>query len=53
MKSLAIVTGSGIGAAMARRFADGGYQIAMIARSAELDALARDLPDSLAVVRAD
>ena len=52
MKPLAIVTGvgPGTGAAMARRFHDGGYRVAMIARNAErLEGLARELPDSLAV----
>jgi NAD(P)-dependent dehydrogenase (short-subunit alcohol dehydrogenase family) len=52
MKPLAIITGvgPGTGAAMARRFSEGGYQVAMIARNIErLDALARDLTDSFAV----
>jgi len=52
MKPLAIVTGvgPGTGAAMARRFRDGGYRVAVIARNAErLDGLARELPGSLAV----
>ena len=52
MKPLAIITGvgPGTGAAMARRFHDGGYRVAMIARNAErLDALAKELPDSFAV----
>src|SRR5947209_6329046 len=52
MKPLAIITGvgPGTGAAMARRFHDGGYRVAMIARNAErLEGLARELPDSLAV----
>ena len=51
MKPLAIVTGvgPGTGSAMARRFHDGGYRVAMIARNAErLEKLARDLPDSFA-----
>jgi NAD(P)-dependent dehydrogenase (short-subunit alcohol dehydrogenase family) len=51
MKPLAIITGvgPGTGAAMARRFHDGGYQVAMIARNAErLEQLARELPDSFA-----
>jgi NADP-dependent 3-hydroxy acid dehydrogenase YdfG len=50
MKPLAIITGvgPGTGAAMARRFSAGGYQVAMIARNTErLDALSRDLADSL------
>src|SRR5215813_14177461 len=52
MKPLAIITGvgPGTGAAMARRFHDGGYRVAMIARNAErLEGLARELPDSFAV----
>jgi len=52
MKPLAIITGvgPGTGSAMARRFSEGGYQVAMIARNADrLGALARDLPDSFAV----
>ena len=51
-KPLAIITGvgPGTGAAMARRFSAGGYQVAMIARNVErIDAIARDLPDSFAV----
>ena len=51
MKPLAIVTGvgPGTGSAMVRRFHDGGYRVAMIARNAErLEKLARDLPDSFA-----
>jgi NAD(P)-dependent dehydrogenase (short-subunit alcohol dehydrogenase family) len=52
MKPLAIITGvgPGTGAAMVRRFCEGGYQVAMIARNVErLDALARELPDSFTV----
>jgi NAD(P)-dependent dehydrogenase (short-subunit alcohol dehydrogenase family) len=52
MKPLAIITGvgPGTGAAMARRFHAGGYQVAMIARNGErLAELARELPDSFAV----
>src|SRR5215813_7177364 len=52
MKPLAIITGvgPGTGAAMARRFHDGGYRVAMIARNAaRLDGLAKELPDSFAV----
>src|SRR5258707_5157804 len=52
MKPLAIITGvgPGTGAAMARRFASGGYSVAMIARNADrLTALAREIPDSLAM----
>jgi NAD(P)-dependent dehydrogenase (short-subunit alcohol dehydrogenase family) len=51
-KPLAIITGvgPGTGAAMAQRFG-AGYQVAMIARNAErLDAIAREVPDSFAVV---
>src|SRR5271154_4799416 len=52
MKPLAIITGvgPGTGAAMARRFHDGGYRVAMVARNAErLGELAKALPDSFAV----
>src|ERR1700744_4729227 len=52
MKPLAIITGvgPGTGAAMARRFHDGGYRIAITARTTErLGALERELPDSFAV----
>src|SRR6516162_4477869 len=52
MKPLAIITGvgPGTGSAMARRFHDGGYQVAMIARNAErLEKIANELPDSFAV----
>jgi NAD(P)-dependent dehydrogenase (short-subunit alcohol dehydrogenase family) len=52
MKPLAIITGvgPGTGAAMARRFHDGGYRVAMIARNAErLGELEKQLPDSFAV----
>jgi NAD(P)-dependent dehydrogenase (short-subunit alcohol dehydrogenase family) len=51
MKPLAIITGvgPGTGSAMARRFHDGGYRVAMIARNAErLEKLADELPDSFA-----
>jgi NAD(P)-dependent dehydrogenase (short-subunit alcohol dehydrogenase family) len=51
MKPLAIITGvgPGTGSAMARRFHDGGYRVAMIARNAErLEKMARELPDSFA-----
>lgn len=50
-KATALITGvgEGTGAALARRFATGGYRVAMIARSRErLDALAAELPDSRA-----
>jgi NAD(P)-dependent dehydrogenase (short-subunit alcohol dehydrogenase family) len=52
MKPLAIVTGvgPGTGAALARRFSEGGYHVAMLARDVErLTALARELPGSIAV----
>jgi len=52
MKPLALVTGvgPGTGAAIARRFSDGGYRVAMLARDADrLAALAAEIPDSLAV----
>ena len=52
MKPLAIITGvgPGTGSAMARRFHDGGYRVAMIARNAgRLETLSRELPDSFAV----
>lgn len=52
MKPLAIVTGvgPGTGSAVARRFAEGGYRVALLARTAErLEALAAELPDSVAV----
>ena len=48
-KPLALVTGvgPGTGAAVARRFAQGGYRVAMLARDAErLAALQREIPDS-------
>lgn len=51
-KPLAIVTGvgPGTGSALVRRFAAGGYRVAMIARNAErLQALESDIPDSMAV----
>jgi NAD(P)-dependent dehydrogenase (short-subunit alcohol dehydrogenase family) len=51
-KPLAVVTGvgPGTGAAIVRRFQDGGYQVAMLARSAErLAGLADELPGALAV----
>lgn len=50
-KPLALVTGvgPGTGAAVARRFADGGYRVAMLARDADrLAALEREIPDSIA-----
>ena len=51
-KPLALVTGvgPGTGAAVARRFAQGGYRVAMLARDAErLAALQREIPDSIAL----
>jgi len=53
MKPLAIITGvgPGTGAALARRFHDGGFQVAMLARDAErLAALAKALPGAEPVV---
>jgi NADP-dependent 3-hydroxy acid dehydrogenase YdfG len=50
-KPLALVTGvgPGTGAAVVRRFAQGGYRVAMLARDAErLAALERDIPDTIA-----
>lgn len=52
MKPLAIITGvgPGTGGAMARRFSDGGYQVAMIARNAErLGLLEKEMPDAFAM----
>lgn len=51
-KPLALVTGvgPGTGAAVARRFAEGGYRVAMLARdAARLAALEAEIPDSIAV----
>ena len=51
-KPLALVTGvgPGTGAAISRRFAEGDYRVAMLARDAErLSALEREIPDSIAV----
>ena len=51
-KPLALVTGvgPGTGAALARRFAKGGYRVAMLARDAgRLTALEKEIPDSIAV----
>lgn len=51
-KPLALVTGVGpsTGAAVARRFADSGYRVAMLARDAErLAALEKEIPDSIAL----
>ena len=52
MKPLAIVTGvgPGTGASIVRRFHEGGYQVAMLARNAErLAVLASELPDAFAL----
>jgi NAD(P)-dependent dehydrogenase (short-subunit alcohol dehydrogenase family) len=52
MKPLAIVTGvgPGTGASLVRRFHQGGYQVGMLARSADrLEALAAELPDAFAL----
>jgi NAD(P)-dependent dehydrogenase (short-subunit alcohol dehydrogenase family) len=52
MKPLAIVTGvgPGAGASIARRFHEGGYKVAMLARSEErLATLADELPDAFAL----
>src|ERR1700689_5485115 len=52
MKPLAIVTGvgPGTGAAVARRFAEGGYRVAMLARNADrLAVLGNQIADSIAV----
>lgn len=52
VKPLALVTGvgPGTGSALVRRFADGGYRVAMLARDAgRLEALAREVPDSIAL----
>jgi short-subunit dehydrogenase len=51
-KPLALVTGvgPGTGASVARRFAEGGYRVAMLARDAErLAALEAEIPDSVAI----
>lgn len=51
-KPLAFVTGvgPGTGAAISRRFAQGGYRVAMLARNADrLAALEKEIPDSIAV----
>lgn len=51
-KPLALVTGvgPGTGAAISRRFAEGGYRVAMLARDADrLTGLQREIPDSIAV----
>lgn len=51
-KPLAIITGvgPGTGSALVRRFAAGGFTVAMLARdAARLDALAAEVPDTFAV----
>jgi len=51
-KPLALVTGvgPGTGASVVRRFAEGGYRVAMLARDADrLAALEKEIPDSIAV----
>ena len=49
--ALVIGVGPGTGAAIARRFATGGYDVAMLARSGErLTALAREIPNAHAYV---
>ncbi|HEX7947087.1 MAG TPA: SDR family NAD(P)-dependent oxidoreductase [Phenylobacterium sp.] len=51
-KPLALVTGvgPGTGASVARRFAEGGYRVAMLARNADrLAALQAEIPDSIAI----
>lgn len=52
LKPLALVTGvgPGTGSALVRRFADGGYRVATLARDAgRLEALAKEVPDSIAL----
>ena len=52
MKPLAVITGvgPGTGSALVRRFHEGGYRVAMLARNAErLQALAHECPDTFAV----
>ncbi len=52
MKPLAIITGvgPGTGAALVRRYAEGGYRVAMLARdTTRLAALAEEIPDAFAV----
>jgi NADP-dependent 3-hydroxy acid dehydrogenase YdfG len=52
VKPLAVVTGvgPGTGASIARRFAEGGYRVAMLARDEKrLATLAAEIPDSIAL----
>ena len=52
LKPLALVTGvgPGTGASVVRRFAAGGYRVAMLARDADrLSALEEEIPDTIAV----
>jgi NAD(P)-dependent dehydrogenase (short-subunit alcohol dehydrogenase family) len=52
VKPLALVTGvgPGTGASVARRFAEGGYRVAMLARDAKrLAALEAEIPDSVGI----
>jgi NADP-dependent 3-hydroxy acid dehydrogenase YdfG len=51
-KPLALVTGvgPGTGAAIARRFSEGGYRVAMLACDADrLSTLEADIPDAIAM----
>ncbi len=51
-KPLALVTGvgPGTGASVVRRFAQGGYRVAMLARNVDrLNALEKEIPDTIAV----
>ena len=51
-KPLALITGvgPGTGSALVRRFAEGGYRVAMMARDAQrLSALEAEIPDTIAV----
>ncbi len=51
-KPLALVTGAGpgTGASTVRRFAEGGYRVAMLARdAARLAALEKEIPDTIAI----
>lgn len=52
IKPLALVTGvgPGTGAAVARRFSDGGYRVAMLARNADrLSKLEQEIPNAIAM----